>query len=77
VCEVVSPSTEGVDRGKEMPVYYAREGVAHAWIVKPQARTLKVYRLTDGRWVLLAAHEGQAVARAEPFEAVELEVADL
>jgi hypothetical protein len=36
-----------------MPVY-ARESVACLWLVNPAARTLEVYRLAEGRWVLLA-----------------------
>jgi Uma2 family endonuclease len=76
ICEVVSPSTEALDRARKMPAY-AREGVAHLWIVNPQARTLEVYRLTERRWVLLAAHEDRAVVRAEPFEAVEPELGEL
>ena len=42
ICEVLSPSTEGVDRDDKMPIY-AREGVRHAWLVDPIARTLEVY----------------------------------
>jgi Uma2 family endonuclease len=76
VCEVVSPSTEGLDRAKKMPVY-ARERVAHLWLVNPLARTLEVYRLTEGRWVLLGTHEGEARVRVEPFDAVELELGGL
>ena len=34
VCEVVSPSTEAIDRGRKLRIY-AREGVAHAWLVDP------------------------------------------
>jgi Uma2 family endonuclease len=74
VCEVVSPGTERLDRAKKMPVY-AREGVSHLWLVNPLARTLEVYRLADGRWLLLATYEGAARAGAEPFDAVELELA--
>jgi Uma2 family endonuclease len=75
-CEVVSPSTERLDRAKKMPVY-AREGVAYLWVVNPTARTVEVYRLADGRWLLLATHEGPQRVRAEPFEAVELDLAPL
>ena len=75
-CEVVSPSTERLDRATKMPVY-AREGVAHLWLVNPAARTLEVYRLAEGRWLLLATHEGAAQVRAEPFDAVELALAPL
>jgi len=75
-CEVVSPSTERLDRAKKMPVY-AAAGVPHLWLVNPTACTVEVYRLADGRWLLLATHEGAQRVRAEPFEAVELDLAPL
>jgi hypothetical protein len=59
-----------------MPVY-AREDVSHLWLVNPVARTLEVYRLAEGRWLLLATHEGSARVRAEPFDAVELDLTSL
>jgi hypothetical protein len=31
VCEVLSPSTERIDRGRKLRVY-AKAGVAHAWL---------------------------------------------
>lgn len=76
VCEVVSPSTERLDRAKKMPAY-GRKGVPYLWVVNPLTRTLEVYRLADGRWVLLSTHGGDARVRAEPFEAVELELGSL
>jgi Uma2 family endonuclease len=76
VCEIVSPTTEWLDRAKKVPVY-AQVGVAHLWLVNPTARTVEVYRLADGRWLLLATHEGAQRVRAEPFEAVELDLAPL
>jgi hypothetical protein len=53
---------------------YARERVAHLWIVDPIPRTIEVYRLEGERWVVAATHAGSDPARLEPFEAVELEV---
>jgi hypothetical protein len=41
------------------------------------ARTLEVYRLADGRWVLLATHEGGDQVRAAPFDALELDLRPL
>ena len=76
VCEIVSSSTERLDRAKKMPVY-ARENVLHLWLVNPVARTLEVYRLAEGRWLLLATHEGAARVRPEPFHAVELDLGPL
>jgi Uma2 family endonuclease len=74
VCEVVSPSTGRIDRSRKMRIY-AREGVGHMWIVDPLLRTVEVYRLEEGRWVVAAVHGGDSPARIEPFEAVELDVA--
>ena len=76
VCEVVSPGTERLDRARKMPAY-AREGVAHLWLLNPVARTLEVYRRAEGRWLLLTTHEGAAQVRAEPFDALELDLTPL
>jgi Uma2 family endonuclease len=76
VCEVVSASTEPLDRAKKMPAY-ARQRVAHLWLVNPLARTLEAYRLAEGRWLLIATYDGAQQVRVEPFEAVELDLAPL
>jgi Uma2 family endonuclease len=73
VCEVISPSTEGLDRGKKVAVY-AREKVSHVWLINPQSETLEVLVLVSGRWTLLATHVGALVVRAEPFDAVEIDL---
>jgi Uma2 family endonuclease len=76
VCEVLSPSTAAIDRAEKLPIY-ARERVAHAWLVDPLTRTLEAFRLDGGRWVLLGTWREDAKVRAEPFEAFELELASL
>ncbi len=77
VCEVLSPSTETADRTEKMPIY-AREGVRHAWLLHPIRRTLEVFRRgPDGLWVLLGVHHGSATVRAEPFDAVDLDLSTL
>jgi Uma2 family endonuclease len=76
VCEVLSPSTETLDRGKKLQVY-AREGVAHVWLVDPLRQTLEVLVLESGSWSSLASHEGTVSVRALPFDAVELELGAL
>ena len=73
VCEVLSPSTKNLDREEKLPVY-AREGVRHVWLVDPKARTLEVLRLDATGYTVLAVHEGDAPVRAEPFDAVELDL---
>ena len=76
VCEVISASTERVDRVKKMRIY-RRERVGHVWLLNPHAQTLESYRLDGERWTLLDTFEGDARVRAEPFEAIELELAAL
>ena len=77
VCEVLSKSTEDVDRDEKMPIY-AREGVRHAWLVDPIAKTLEVYLLgADGRWGEPVTYRGAESVRAVPFEAIELELSAL
>jgi Putative restriction endonuclease len=56
---------------------YAREQVAHAWLIDPLARTLEVLRLDAGRWTILATHDGPDVVRAEPFAEVGLNLGAL
>ena len=76
VCEVLSPSTERIDRGRKLRVY-AEAGVAHAWLVNPVERTLEVLRLRDGAWTIVAVHCDSDRVRIEPFEAIELELGRL
>ncbi|MCA9701774.1 MAG: Uma2 family endonuclease [Myxococcales bacterium] len=76
VCEVLSPSTEKIDRAIKLPIY-AREQVGHAWLVNPLLRTLEVLRLVDGRWTNLGTYRDDEVVQAEPFEAFALELAVL
>jgi Uma2 family endonuclease len=42
VCEILSPSTEALDRVAKLPVY-AREGVTHVWFVNPEYKRWKCY----------------------------------
>jgi Uma2 family endonuclease len=76
LCEILSPSTSSFDRVKKLAIY-AREGVPHVWLMDPLARTLEVLWLEGGRWTILATHAGNEVVRAEPFEAIELELSAL
>ena len=73
VCEVLSRGKERAVRVKKMPIY-AREGVGHAWLADPVAKVLEILRLEAGRWVNVGAHAGDERVRAEPFDAVELDL---
>ncbi len=73
VCEVLSTSTARYDRSEKLPIY-AREGVRHVWLVDPIDRLLEVLRLENGRFSFLAVHRDDARVRAEPFDAIALEL---
>lgn len=66
VCEVISPSSEGVDRGKKMRIY-AEFSVAWLWLVDPLVRLIQVFTLIDTRWSLTSTFTGEDTVRAEPF----------
>ena len=73
VCEVPSPSTASMDRVKKLTVY-AREHVKHAWLADPLARTIEILRLENARWTIVATFADHDVIRAEPFDALELDL---
>ncbi|MFO0614853.1 MAG: Uma2 family endonuclease [Polyangiaceae bacterium] len=76
VCEVLSRSTETRDRTIKLDIY-RRERVQHVWFVEPIRKTLEVFRLTPDGWLLVGVHSGDAKVRAEPFDAIELELGTL
>jgi Uma2 family endonuclease len=76
VCEVLSPSTASFDRTEKLPVY-AREQVAHVWLVDPLLQMLEVFRLDGAGYRLAGAWRGDAVVRCEPFESLAISLADL
>ena len=76
VCEVASPSTERIDRGRKMRIY-AREKVAFLWIVNPLAGTLESYRLDGSSWLLIETFTGNEPVRVIPFDALPLDLSRL
>jgi len=78
VCEVLSRSTERLDREEKLP-YYAEHGVRHAWLLDPIDQRLEVYALDakTRRWREVRIHQGHTTVRAEPFEAIELDLGAL
>ena len=76
VCEVLSPGTARTDRVVKMPIY-AAQGVARLWLVDPDQRTLEVFRLLEGHWLLeQTAQQDDAVA-APPFAEHRFSLGDL
>jgi len=73
ICEVLSPSTQLLDRGPKLRLY-GRVGVQHVWFVDPIAQTLEILRREHDAWVFVSIHGGDEKVRAEPFDAVELDL---
>jgi Uma2 family endonuclease len=73
VCEVVSPSTAARDRVTKRNLY-ARSGVAHYWLIDPEARVIEALALREGSWFDVGVYDDTAVARIPPFDAIELEI---
>lgn len=66
VAEVLSPSTEAIDRGVKLEDY-AAHGVAEYWILDPVRELVEQYGLEDERYVLrLKVHDGPLASLAVP-----------
>jgi Uma2 family endonuclease len=76
VCEVLSPGTASTDRVAKSRVY-AREGVSFLWFIDPQLRTLEASRLEHGLWLQLGSWSNADTPRVQPFDAIEIQLADL
>ena len=73
ICEVLSPSTRKIDQQLKLPIY-ARERVVHMWFVDPAAQSLEVFRRESNGLMLVGHWSGNDKVRAEPFDAIELEL---
>ncbi len=67
LAEVLSPSTLAADRTEKLPIY-AEFGVGHCWYAGPIAKTLEVFALTAGKWLLAATFKNDDPVTAPPFE---------
>lgn len=76
ICEILSDSNRTTDTVTKLRRYH-QAGLPHYWIIDQIDSTLTVHRhTTDGYLVALRAAAGESV-RAEPFDAVELQVSVL
>ena len=73
ICEVLSPSTQAIDRAEKMAIYL-RERVSHVWLIDPLERLVEIYRHNGASWLRAAVHHGDETVRAEPFESVEMQL---
>jgi Uma2 family endonuclease len=76
VAEVLSPSTAALDRREKLRVY-AREHVPHVWFIDPTPQTLEVLVLDGESYRVSQVESGDAKVRAQPFDAIELDLSIL
>jgi Uma2 family endonuclease len=75
ICEVLSPGARNVRRDRIVkPEVYASRGIGHLWLIDPVAQLLEVHRLVGGLYARAQAFSGDVRVRAEPFDAVELDI---
>jgi Uma2 family endonuclease len=75
VCEILSKTTRRHDLLIKLP-YYARIGVAYAWVVDLEARVVMAHRLESGAWRTIGTYSDETEARIEPFDVVPLDITD-
>jgi Uma2 family endonuclease len=76
VCEILSPGTARRDRIRKMRIF-AQYDVSYAWLIDPVLMTLEVFKLESGTWLIKGMYAEDEKVRAEPFEAVEIDLANL
>ena len=76
VCEIISPSTESLDRGRKRRIY-ATYAVKHLWLLNPVEHFVEVAELQDGQWRLIDTFELGGEQRMPPFESVAIDLKDL
>lgn len=74
ICEVLSPSTSRTDRGAKLDLYLAHR-VRHVWLIDPRERTIEVFRAHEQGWLRVKVFTRAEKVRAEPFDAIELDLA--
>lgn len=76
LCEVISPSTENLDRGEKLAIY-TEAGVDFLWMVDPSLKLLEVLRRVHDTWRVVATHAGNVSICEPPFESVSVDLAPL
>jgi len=76
ICEILSPGHAADDLVRKRRIYHQHQ-VPHYWIIDPRDSTLTVNRWSAAGFVAVLVAQAGDVVRAEPFDQVELPVAEL
>jgi Uma2 family endonuclease len=75
-CEILSPSNASNDTVRKLRTLH-RAGVPHYWLIDPERLTLTVLRWTPDGYLEALIATAEETVRAEPFEAIELILAEV
>jgi Uma2 family endonuclease len=73
IVEILSPTNWVIDRRDKFAVYQAA-GVGEYWIVDPDAKTVEVYNLRQGRYTLVERYEPGQTVQSERLTGFEISV---
>ncbi|MBI3989410.1 MAG: Uma2 family endonuclease [candidate division NC10 bacterium] len=76
VVEVVSPSTERIDRVEKF-VEYAQAGISEYWLVDLEEGTIEVYALKEGAYILRGRYTRGQAAGSQLLSGFEVPVDDV
>ncbi len=77
VCEVLSPGPVNTRRDRVLkPIVYAAAGVPYLWYIDPVEHLLEVRKLQGTVYAVIQTFVGEDRVRAEPFDAIELDMAN-
>lgn len=76
IAEILSPTNSATDRVTKLNAYHRFE-VPHYWILDPDELTLSAFRWTATGYLLVRAAGAGDHVRVEPFDAIQLDVAEL
>jgi Uma2 family endonuclease len=76
LCEILSPSTEMLDRNAKRRIY-GEAGVAFLWLLDPRTRSLEAFQLVAGKWLLVGVAEADEPVSFVPFDAISFPLSDL
>lgn len=76
VIEILSPSTQRVDRTTKMKLY-AEFGVQEYWLVDPEVETFEVFTLQGEKYLLSAALSGQEIYESSYIEGLKVSLDEL
>ncbi len=76
VVEVISSSTQKTDRVEKF-AEYAKAGVMEYWLIYPEEKTVEVYTLRNGDYVLLGKYNTSQIANSEIVPGFKIRVEEL